>query len=282
MDEVLTLFDGIPLVFLRPYWRATTHLPSLLPVCRLPARHAGFENSLYRRRQQEQFSGERRYLQQLTSESGTDTSRTMTQPPDAARLAHDLSKRIMNHTGATAAAVPGKAPLKLLQWALSQLEECARTHSVPASNVVEVAMAAIKDEMGVPAAAQQPNLPVVANSPPAAGVAAHPRAGGGASAVDGSSKVEGGKGGTSEKKAGGRSGGGGRSKGKVVFTPLYGCDEGATGVGPVSSILEVSCKGVVHRKRQQRCSLTVSLDCVEVRAISLAPVSLRTRPQVLS
>ncbi|CAM9352316.1 unnamed protein product, partial [Ectocarpus fasciculatus] len=93
----------------------------------------------------------------------------------------------MNHTGAT--AVPGKAPLKLLQWALSQLEECARLRSVPASNVVEVAMAAIKDEMGVPVGAQQPNPPVVTDSPPAAGVAVHPaapRASGGA--VDRSAK----------------------------------------------------------------------------------------------
>lgn len=42
--------------------------------------------------------------------------------------------------------------------------------------------------------------------------------------------------------AGGSSGGGGSDgalKGKVVFTPIYGCDEGATGVGPVCSILEV-------------------------------------------
>lgn len=116
--------------------------------------------------------------------------------------------------------------------------------SVPASNVVEVAMAAIKDETGVPVGAQQPNPPVVTDSPPAAGVAVHPaapRASGGA--LDRSAK--GGKGGGGEKKAGGRNGGG-RSKGKVVFTPLYGCDEGATGVGPVSSILEVSCN--VDRK----------------------------------
>ncbi|CAM9498044.1 unnamed protein product, partial [Ectocarpus sp. 4 AP-2014] len=164
----------------------------------------------------------------------------MAQPLDAARLAHDLSKRIMKHPGSTAAAaVPGTAPLKLLQWALSQLEECARTRSVPASNVVEVAIAAIKDEMGVPAGEQQL---------PAAGVAAHPasapRTSGGA--VDRSSS-KGGKGGTREKKAGGRSGGG-RSKGKVVFTPLYGCDEEATGVEPVSSILEVG-------------GVTILLDC---------------------
>ncbi|CAM9131784.1 unnamed protein product, partial [Choristocarpus tenellus] len=36
--------------------------------------------------------------------------------------------------------------------------------------------------------------------------------------------------------------------GKVVFTPLYGCEEGASGVGPVSSLLEVG-------------GVTILLDC---------------------
>lgn len=44
----------------------------------------------------------------------------------------------------------------------------------------------------------------------------------------------------STKSAAPVSGSGGASKGSVVFTPLYGCDEGTPGVGPVSSILEVS------------------------------------------
>lgn len=43
----------------------------------------------------------------------------------------------------------------------------------------------------------------------------------------------------SKPDRGGSGGSGGGLKGKVVFTPVYGCDEGATGVGPVCSILEV-------------------------------------------
>lgn len=174
----------------------------------------------------------------------------MAQPPDAARLADILSQRISNHAAAVGS---GKAPPKLLQWALGQLEECARTRSAPPSNVVEVAMAAIKDEIGAPAGVQQ-TAPSAVDSSPAGGAgdaasAVSNGGDGGEGGREGGGNVDearkaAGKGSSSsrgDKKttAGGRSGGGARSKGQVVFTPLYGCDEGATGVGPVSSILEV-------------------------------------------
>ena len=150
-------------------------------------------------------------------------------PPDAAKLASDLSQCISNRP--PDAGGPGKAPLKLLQWALGQLEECARSRSAPSSNVVEVAMAAIKDEIALPAGEQGAGAPV-----PPAGASGAPGGGGG-----GGDAGNGGKGGIAEKKpAGARTSGGGRVKGKgVVFTPLYGCEETSTGVGPVSSILEV-------------------------------------------
>lgn len=92
-------------------------------------------------------------------------------------------------------------------------------------------MAAIKDEIALPAGEQGAGAPV-----PPAGASGAPGGGGG-----GGDAGNGGKGGIAEKKpAGARTSGGGRVKGKgVVFTPLYGCEETSTGVGPVSSILEV-------------------------------------------
>lgn len=156
----------------------------------------------------------------------------------AAKLASDLSQCISNRPPDDGR--PGKAPLKLLRWALGQLEESARTRSAPPSNVVEVAMAAIKDELGLPPGEQGAGPPV----PPAA--AAVPGGVGGGGGAAGNA----GKGGSSEKKRPGPgTSGGGRAKGKgVVFTPLYGCEETSTGVGPVSSILEVrrACRDVAQ------------------------------------
>lgn len=165
-----------------------------------------------------------------------DSSSMIAPPPDAAKLASELSQCIGSRP--PDAGGPGKAPLKLLHWALGQLEECARTRSAPSSNVVEVAMAAIQDEIALPAGEQGAGAPV----PPAATSAA-PSGGGGGDAGNA------GKCGSSEKKpAGAGTSGGGRGKGKgVVFTPLYGCEEMETsaGVGPVSSILEVRGHTVV-------------------------------------
>lgn len=159
---------------------------------------------------------------------------SMKQPPDPAKLAGDLSQRISNHGAALGG--PGKPPLKLLKWALGQLEECARTHSNPPSNVVDVAMEAIKEEI----VARPPKPPhAAAAATVAASSPAVPGGGGGGGHGKGNS--------SGEKKtaagAAGRGGGGGsggRLKGKVVFTPLYGCEEAGAGVGPVSSILEVN------------------------------------------
>lgn len=154
---------------------------------------------------------------------GEGDSAMLVPPPDAAKLASDLSQCIRNNP--SDAGRPGnRPPLKLLQWALGQLEECARTRSAPPSNVVEVAMDAIKDEIARPAGEQEQGPPVA----PAVGAAT---GGGGAGNAGKGSCAE-------DKKPAGAGVGRVKSKG-VVFTPLYGCEETATGVGPVSSILEV-------------------------------------------
>eukprot|EP00903_Cladosiphon_okamuranus_P008763 g8395.t1 len=162
-------------------------------------------------------------------------------PPDAAKLASDLSQCINNRP--PDAGRRGKAPLKVLRWALDQLVDCARTSSVPPSNVVEVAMAAIKDEIAGLPAGEQGAGPSVA---PAATAAA---AGGGGDGVRDVANAAKGGGSAEKKPANARASSGGRGKGKgVVFTPLYGCEETSTGVGPVSSILEVG-------------GVTILLDC---------------------
>eukprot|EP00752_Nemacystus_decipiens_P006443 g5803.t1 len=162
-------------------------------------------------------------------------------PPNAAKLASDLSQCIDNRP--PDAARPGRAPLKLLHWALGQLEECARTRTAPPSNVVEVAMAAIKEEIALPGREQ-------GAGPPAAAAAAAAAPGGGGVGDAGKNAGKGRKGGGAGKKpAGAGTSGGGRGKEKgVVFTPLYGCEETSIGVGPVSSILEVG-------------GVTILLDC---------------------
>lgn len=168
-----------------------------------------------------------------------DAQTSIMMTPDAARLASDLSRHMRSHFSSPAAAapVPGRPPLKLLKWALAELEECARSRTMPASDVVQVAMDAIKDEMRAPPAGeQQPQRP----GPPAD--RAEPCGGGGGDGAGGeASKAGRARVGNEKRAAGSSSRGGGRKKNKgVVFTPLYGCDEEATGVGPVSSILEVS------------------------------------------
>lgn len=171
----------------------------------------------------------------------------MTQPPDPAKLAGDLSQRIINHGDALAG--PGKPPLKLLKWALGQLEECARTRSVPPSNVVDVAMEAIKEEIGV-----HPLKPPPAAAPAVPAAPAIRRGVGGVGGGRGNSKGSSSREKKSAAGAAGRGGGsGGRSKGKVVFTPLYGCEEGGTGVGPVSSILEVRVERGRETMRNAAC-----------------------------
>ena len=181
----------------------------------------------------------------------------MTRPPDPAELAGKLSRRIDTY-----ANNPGKAPLKLLHWALGQLEECTRTRAIPSGNLIEVVMAAIKDDSHPKPilAAAAPGTVAggtggAAGTADSAGTAAAAAAAGTTSAAGSavaaataavgtvaSGSGAGGVGGDTQKAASASASGsaGSGSKGKVVFTPLYGCDEGATGVGPVCSILEVT------------------------------------------
>lgn len=183
----------------------------------------------------------------------------MTRPPDPAELADSLSRRIDAY-----ATNPGKAPLKLLHWALGQLEECTRTRSIPTANVIDVVMAAIKDDLrpkptpaaiapgtvaagtNATAGAAAGTATAAAGTTSAAGSAAAATAAAGTAAAVAAGTVAsssaGGGGGDTQKASSGSGSGsaGSGSKGKVVFTPLYGCDEGSTGVGPVCSILEVT------------------------------------------
>lgn len=174
----------------------------------------------------------------------------MTRQPDVTKLANDLSQRISNYT-----VNPGTTPLKLLQWALSQLQECARTQSIPPPKVMDVVMRALvntaddlqqhqrKPQQRIKSGAQgtatdgddgaQGDVQASqAEAVAATGTTKATRIKGGVVAKRPSSRSS-----SSKNNRGPASGG---LKGKVVFTPLYGCDEGATGVGPVCSILEVS------------------------------------------
>ncbi len=169
---------------------------------------------------------------------GPASRSTSMMTPDAAKLASDLSRHISSRfsssaAAAAAAAVPGRPPLEHLRWVLGQLEECARSRTIPPPKVVQVAMDAIKDELRAPPAGEQEQQ---RPGPPA------DRAGPGGVGGDGAGgeASKAGKAGNERKAAGRGSRGGGRKDKGVVFTPLYGCDEEATGVGPVSSILEVS------------------------------------------
>lgn len=152
----------------------------------------------------------------------------MTQSPAPAILANELTKHISNYT-----ANPGKLPLKLLCWALGELEDCARNRSVPSSEVMEVVNSVVvKDEsqprpVAPPSVdeSHQPSASVGEGIPKDGDLASQPL-----EVASAGSRASGSNGGS----------GGSSNKGAVVFTPLYGCDETVGGVGPVCSILEVS------------------------------------------
>lgn len=149
----------------------------------------------------------------------------MTQSPAPEILANELAKHISKF-----ATNPGKPSLKLLHWALGELEDCARNRSVPNSEVMEVVNSVVvKDESQPrpvsPTSADETRRPsdsVSEGIVKDGDLASQPL-----EVASAGSRPSGGSGGSS-------------NKGAVVFTPLYGCDETVGGVGPVCSILEAS------------------------------------------
>ena len=154
----------------------------------------------------------------------------MTQSPTPADLVRKLSDRISTYVKGS-----GKVPLKLLRWALGELEECARNQSLPSAKVMEVVNAVIKDDprhqliTSAANADRRSSAAVDKDVRNVVGAVASSRSAAKPLGVSGASCGPNGSGSS-----------GGAGKGAVVFTPLYGCDETVGGVGPVCSILEVS------------------------------------------